>query len=65
MGYMGLGDHSATMQWLNRAYELRASDLNFLWGPEFAPIRNDPRFLELACKIDLPPGACNRFTALR
>ena len=46
--HLGLGDHDATFQWLERALEDRTG---WLWHssvePRFHPIRDDPRFREL------------------
>jgi hypothetical protein len=48
MALVGLGDHDAAFQWLDRAYVERAS---FMDGvnvtPAFDPLRGDPRWASL------------------
>jgi len=53
--YAGLGDRARTMDWLERAYEGRATYLVFLGvDPRFDSFRTDPRFRELVRRIGLP-----------
>ena len=44
--------------WRARGYQARDPNLRFIRDPAFTPLRADPRFHELACKLDLPPGVC-------
>jgi hypothetical protein len=57
--YLGLGDTDETFEWLERAFETRASALVYLAvDPRYDPIREDPRFQNLIRRIGLPevPG---------
>ena len=52
--YAGLGDLDKFFEWLERAYEGRASDMPFLrvspWGED---VEQDPRFAELLRRVGL------------
>jgi eukaryotic-like serine/threonine-protein kinase len=53
--YTGLGDKDQALQWLDKAYEARASNMVFLTvEPIFDPLRSDPRFADLIRRIGLP-----------
>jgi len=53
--FAGLGDNNRAFEWLERAYQTRASRLGWLAVlPEFDPLRPDPRFNDLLRRIGLP-----------
>lgn len=53
--HIGLGEHEKAMDWLERAYEARDSQLIYInRGPRFDPLRDHPRFKALLAKIDWP-----------
>jgi tetratricopeptide (TPR) repeat protein len=52
--YALAGENDKAMHWLERAYELRDPNLPYLLEPEWDALRNDPRFQELAKKMNLP-----------
>jgi TolB-like protein len=53
--YLGLGDTDATFEWLERAYQTRASALVYLAvDPRYDVVRSDPRFGNLVRRIGLP-----------
>jgi len=53
--YADLGDKDQAFQWLNTAYQERASELVGLKTDfKLDPIRSDPRFAELVRKVGLP-----------
>ncbi len=52
--YMALGDYDQAFAWLEQAYREQANILMFLRvGPFFDPVRNDPRFKDLARRVGL------------
>jgi serine/threonine-protein kinase len=56
--HVGLGDHESALEWLERAYELRAADL--LWlnvRPVFDDIRGNARFGALVAKLGHERGS--------
>lgn len=54
--YIGLGDKDQAFLWLNKAYTERFAPLVYLAvDPMFDSLRSDPRFAELARKINLTP----------
>ena len=56
--YLGLGDADATFEWLERAYQTRASALVYLAvDPRYDAVRSDPRFGSLVRRIGLPEVA--------
>jgi TolB-like protein/Tfp pilus assembly protein PilF len=53
--YVGLGEKSATLDWLEEAYRQRDIDLPFIRvNPAFDPLRAEPRFASLVRKINHP-----------
>ena len=53
--FAGLSDADHAFEWLERAYQARASRLGFLAVlPEFDTVRPDPRFSDLLHRIGLP-----------
>jgi len=54
--YIGLDDKDQAFLWLNKAYAERFAPIVYLTvDPMFDSLRSDPRFAELARKINLPP----------
>lgn len=52
--YVALGDYDQAFAWLERAYREQANILMYLRvGPYFDPVRNDPRFKDLAHRVGL------------
>jgi DNA-binding winged helix-turn-helix (wHTH) protein/TolB-like protein/Tfp pilus assembly protein PilF len=50
--YVSLGERETAMQWLERAYEDRSTNLGFLsQDPTFDALRTDPRFVALLARI--------------
>jgi TolB-like protein/Tfp pilus assembly protein PilF len=50
--YASLGERETAMQWLERAYEDRSTNLGFLsQDPTFDALRTDPRFVALLARI--------------
>jgi TolB-like protein len=58
LGFAGLDDRDRTLEWLGKGYERRDPDMRLLLDPAFAFLRGDPRYRDLACRMDLPPGGC-------
>ena len=53
--YVGLGNKDRTFEWLEKAYEERASRLVYLKAePAFDPLRSDPRFVDLLRRMKFP-----------
>jgi serine/threonine protein kinase/tetratricopeptide (TPR) repeat protein len=53
--YLGLGDTDATFEWLERAFQTRASALVYLAvDPRYDVVREDPRFQDLVRRVGLP-----------
>ena len=51
--HAGLGDRDQALRWLERAYEERSTVVAYLLiDPRLAPLRDDPRFLALARRLD-------------
>ncbi len=53
--HIGLGEYDRAFEWLETAREEYDSWLFQLHGPEWDPIRDDPRFLDLLARLNLPP----------
>jgi len=54
--YLGLGQKETAIEWLDKAYQVRARDLlDIRYNPQFAGLRTDPRFIDLIRRIGLPP----------
>lgn len=53
--YLGLGQKEIALEWLEKAYQVRARDLlEIRYDPQFAQLRTDPRFIDLLRRIGLP-----------
>ncbi len=53
--YLWAGDYERTVDWLERAFEVREPNLPYLgFQPYFDPLRSDPRFQELLRRVGLP-----------
>jgi len=53
--YVGLGDNDQAFSWFDRAIEEGCASLAALKvGPEYDPIRSDPRFAELLRRVGIP-----------
>jgi len=53
--YLGLGDRSQTLQWLQRSYEERASWMIWLLkDPRWDPMRGDPQFEAIVDRVGFP-----------
>ncbi|HEX6125550.1 MAG TPA: protein kinase [Pyrinomonadaceae bacterium] len=53
--YVGLGDKDEALAWLEKGYEERAFQMQFLKvEPSWDPLRNDPRFIHLLRRIGDP-----------
>jgi tetratricopeptide (TPR) repeat protein len=53
-GYAMLGESDEALTWLEHAYDARDSWMFFLNDPVFDSIRQDPRFVDLLRRLDLP-----------
>jgi len=54
--YLGLGENSQAIDWLEKAYDKRSPWLTWLKvEPMFDPLRSDPRFQALYKKMNFPP----------
>jgi len=54
--YLGLGENSKALDWLEKAYEGRSFWLGWLKiEPIYDPLRSDPRFQALYKKMNFPP----------
>jgi TolB-like protein/tetratricopeptide (TPR) repeat protein len=52
--YLGLGDNEQVFYWLEQAYREQSNILQFVkTGPQFDPIRRDPRFADLVHRVGL------------
>jgi len=53
---LALGDRNQALDWLEKAYEERARALVMLKvEPKVDPLRSDPRFQDLLCRMNFPP----------
>lgn len=52
--WIGAGDHSQAMDWLEKGYEVRDQSMPCLGLPVFDPLRSNPRFQALVKKMNLP-----------
>jgi TolB-like protein/Tfp pilus assembly protein PilF len=54
--YAGLGEKDEAFAWLEKAYKERDKGLTFLKVDQcLDPLRSDPRFQDLLCRVGLPP----------
>jgi serine/threonine-protein kinase len=55
MIHVGLGEKEQALQWLERAYEERSSDMIYLKTGQFwTPLHDDPRFQALLRRMNFP-----------
>ena len=60
MIYLGLNQIDPAIEWLQRAYQERSSWISYLnVEPRLAPLRVDPRFIELTKGLGYPDPASN------
>jgi TolB-like protein/Tfp pilus assembly protein PilF len=52
--YLMAGNNEKALECLEKAYELRTQSMPYLRMPAFDPIRDDPRFREIARKMNIP-----------
>ena len=52
--YIDAGDSERAIDWLEEGYEVGDPNLPYLGMPLFDPLRSDPRFQELARRMNLP-----------
>jgi TolB-like protein/Flp pilus assembly protein TadD len=53
--YLGLGQSEAAIDWLEKAYKARDSQLIYIYqGPRFDSLRDEPRFIRLLERMDWP-----------
>lgn len=52
--YAGLGDADSSFQWLERAYQARATRIHDVAAPYFDAFRNDARYADLLRRVGLP-----------
>ena len=54
--YGALGELDEAFAWLERAYEQRDPEITYIKVPNrrFEPLRHDPRFQDLLCRMGLP-----------
>ena len=52
--YTALGDKDEAFYWLNEAYKQRHPYIQWIWrNPSLKPLRNDPRFADLAQRLNV------------
>jgi TolB-like protein/Tfp pilus assembly protein PilF len=55
--YLWAGDHDRSIEWLEKAFEVRDPGLPHIsFNPYWQPLRSDPRFQDLLRKMNLPTG---------
>jgi hypothetical protein len=52
--FVQAGDKNKALDWLEVGYEKRDQNMPYLCWPLFDPLRNEPRFQEIARKMGLP-----------
>jgi hypothetical protein len=51
--YIAIGETDRAFEWLERAYQARSNSLGWLeFHPAFDPIRSDPRYADLARRVN-------------
>ena len=59
--YVGLGEQSRAIEWLEKAYEARAPSLAYInVEPMFDSLRPDPRFQAVLMRLGLPRSEASR-----
>ncbi len=54
--YMTAGEKERTLEWLEKAFEARDSNLPYVSAkPTYDPLRSDPRFQDLLRRMNFPP----------
>ncbi len=55
LAYAGLGEREQSLQWLERSYQDRSSDMTYVkTEPRFDSLRSDPHFAALVRRVGLP-----------
>jgi TolB-like protein len=57
---VALGDYDEAFRWLDRALEVRSAGVRDLNGPNWAPIRSDPRFADILRRAGLTNATQSR-----
>ncbi|HVP42893.1 MAG TPA: protein kinase [Terriglobales bacterium] len=52
--YLAAGDKDLTLQWLEKAFEVREPNLPYIGTPDYDSVRSDPRFQDLLRRMKLP-----------
>jgi serine/threonine protein kinase/Tfp pilus assembly protein PilF len=52
--YLWAGDYSRSIDWLEKAFEMRNQNLPYFFKPYYDPLRSDPRFQDLLRRMNLP-----------
>jgi hypothetical protein len=53
--YLWAGDHDRSIEWLEKAFEIRDPNLNAIgFDPRWDPLRSDPRFQDLVRRMNFP-----------
>ena len=60
MVYAGMGDERLTFQWLEKAYQSRATRIHEIRSMEFDRFRSDPRLADLVRLVGFPPSPKRR-----
>ncbi len=52
--FMLAGEHEQALEWIEKGYEVRDSNMPYLGWPVFDPVRSDPRFQDVVRRMGLP-----------